>query len=96
MSSKGWVSNRIRLRRLTPDLETALEEGVFFPAVHGLNPESTPELNRLAREHRRFLADLDDLHDELATRKIAEITQALSEFIVVTAAHEGREVFVQV
>lgn len=73
------------------DAHFALEEGVFFPAAHGLHPESTPELNLLAREHRQALADLDHLRDDLATRSMPEIAQVLRDFSDVTAEHEARE-----
>ena len=77
--------------RAAIDAHFTLEEGVFFPAVHGLHPESTPELNLLAREHRQSLAVLDRLRDELTTRSMAEIAQVLRGFSDVTAEHEARE-----
>ena len=69
----------------------SLEDGVFFPAVHGLRPETARELNALAREHGEYLEALARLNDGLAatTLDIFESGyRALSQSI---AEHERRE-----
>jgi hemerythrin-like domain-containing protein len=97
IASERAAAARDCVERLRSAVEAhfSLEEGVFFPAVHGLHPESAPELNALTREHDDFLAALSQL-DELLARGAAPAAldafaakyRAFSETI---AEHERRE-----
>jgi hypothetical protein len=73
------------------DAHFSLEDGVFFPAVHGLHPDSAPELHALMREHADYLEDLSRFRDGLATgttEAFAKRYEALSQSF---ANHEYRE-----
>ena len=48
----------------------ALEEEVFFPALHGLQPEHERELDALSRDHEGFLAELAGLGERLADDRL--------------------------
>jgi len=73
----------------------SLEEGVFFPAVRGLHPESAPELNALEREHGDFLAALAQLDARLADGAAPAALDAFAAehraFSETIAEHERRE-----
>lgn len=62
-----------------------LEEGVSFPALHGLAPSAQSELEHLEREHHGFLGDLAGLLDgECSCDGVLHFGRALRE-------HEQRE-----
>jgi hypothetical protein len=72
------------------DAHFSLEEGVFFPALHGLHPERSRELEELGAEHRGFLAKLEGLAGEL-DRDLVGFGRGLKAIAGEFAAHESRE-----
>jgi nucleotide-binding universal stress UspA family protein len=69
----------------------SLEEGVFFPAIHGLHPEYREALDTLSREHVRFAAELRRMAEGLEFSGLARFTSAFEALVSSLAAHEGRE-----
>ncbi|HEY8153738.1 MAG TPA: hemerythrin domain-containing protein [Myxococcota bacterium] len=68
-----------------------LEQGVFFPALHGLSPSRTQELEALEREHAGFLAELQRVREEME-RAPAEVSgRAFARFLDGLGGHERRE-----
>ena len=67
-----------------------LEEEVVFPAFHGLDPATLPEIEQLERDHGRFLDRLDSLlaREPGATALASADLKGLRERL---AAHELRE-----
>ena len=67
-----------------------LEEKVLFPALHGLDPATLPEIEQLERDHGRFLDGLGGLLGrELSESRLAPAhLKGLRERL---AAHELRE-----
>ena len=47
------------------DAHFALEDDVFFPALHGLHPDYTEALEALSGEHARFVEELRRMGEEL-------------------------------
>jgi hypothetical protein len=77
--------------RAALDEHFALEEGVFFPALHGLHRECEVALRGLAREHEQLLADLDRLRDRLDSGDIARSKPLLDALGTALGDHERRE-----
>ena len=73
------------------DAHFSLEEGVFFPAIHGLHPQSESLLSALVSEHAVQRADLERLRAALGARPLAEFVADYRAFAAVTAEHEARE-----
>lgn len=69
----------------------ALEDDVFFPALHGLHPEHGAELQKLCDEHRSFSKDLEDLADRLNNLHVETFTSGLRNFVTRLALYESRE-----
>jgi hypothetical protein len=69
----------------------AIEDDVFFPALHGLHPELGAELQKLCDEHRSFSKDLEDLADRLDNLHLKTFNSGLHSFIARLALHEWRE-----
>ena len=44
------------------EAHTSLEDGFYFPALHGLHPEIEPRLAVFAREHAGFRAKIGRAH----------------------------------
>jgi iron-sulfur cluster repair protein YtfE (RIC family) len=68
-----------------------LEDAVIFPAFHGLAQRSAHDLNALAREHQRYLVELERLRAQLGTTALAKITGAYRAFSATVGDHEQRE-----
>jgi iron-sulfur cluster repair protein YtfE (RIC family) len=68
-----------------------LEQAVFFPALHGLSPSRTQELEALEREHGGFLAELQRVRDEIATAPADASAGAFARFLTGLGGHEQRE-----
>jgi hypothetical protein len=77
--------------RAALDEHFALEEGVFFPALHGLHRECELALRGLAREHEQLLADLARLRDRLVSGDIDRSKPLLDAFGAAIGDHERRE-----
>jgi len=73
------------------DAHFSLEEGVFFPALHGLHPQSVRELEGLVSEHRAHRAEIDRLREALASRPLSEFVADYRAFADLTGEHEARE-----
>jgi hypothetical protein len=69
----------------------ALENETFFPALHGLRPESTRDLDRLGREHGTLLSRLERIEETLATGALRSSVDAIQAFNTALAQHEQRE-----
>ncbi len=69
----------------------SLEDDIFYPALHGLHPETGRELNALMREHADYLEELARLREELATDTLGAFAERFEAFSQSIAAHECRE-----
>jgi iron-sulfur cluster repair protein YtfE (RIC family) len=81
------------LRRFSAamDAHFALEDGVFFPAIHGLHPEQRAELEELSRQHQNFGVELERLHQALEEGALERFRTAFYELGEGLAEHERRE-----
>jgi hypothetical protein len=68
-----------------------LEDGVFFPALHGLHPEEGEMLELLSGEHVGMLAELQRLAPLVEAQALDGFGAAFSSFRAGLASHEGRE-----
>ena len=68
-----------------------LEQTVFFPALHGLSPSRTQELEALEREHAGFLAELRRVREELEKAPAEASGRAFAQLLDGLAGHEQRE-----
>ncbi len=68
-----------------------LEQGFFFPALHGLSPSRSADLEALEREHASLLADLRRLGERLDQVPAAASQEALAHWCAVLVDHEKRE-----
>jgi iron-sulfur cluster repair protein YtfE (RIC family) len=69
----------------------ALEDGVFFPALHGLHPEQRNELEELSQQHQNFGLELDRLRQSLEEGSLERFATAFYELLKGLALHEQRE-----
>ena len=69
----------------------SLEDDVFFPAFHGLYPETARELNALMREHVDCLDEFVRLRTDLAPDTLAAFAKEYRAFSRSIAEHESRE-----
>ena len=69
----------------------ALEEEVFFPALHGLQPEHGHELNALSREHEGFLVQLAALGERLVEKHLEGFERVFRDLVSELDLHERRE-----
>jgi hypothetical protein len=68
-----------------------LEEGVFFPALHGLHPEEREGLESLGREHQGLLAGLQRIAPLVEAPGLERFDAAFEAFGGEMADHEKRE-----
>jgi hypothetical protein len=68
-----------------------LEDGVFFPALHGLHPEQRGDLEDLSREHVDLLGELRRLAALAETPGTGPFGAAFAAFGDAFARHERRE-----
>jgi iron-sulfur cluster repair protein YtfE (RIC family) len=68
-----------------------LEDAVIFPAFHGLAQRGADELNKLVREHRRYLAEFEHMRAMLDTAALANFAAAYRTLTTGLGAHEQRE-----
>lgn len=73
------------------DAHMALEDELYFPALHGLEPQLEAELVGLAADHRRFRTELGRLERSFDAAQLGEAQGALHDFAEGFAAHEQRE-----
>ncbi|HZO09544.1 MAG TPA: hemerythrin domain-containing protein [Myxococcota bacterium] len=69
----------------------ALEDGVFFPALHGLHPERSGELEPIGAEHAGLLDALRRLGERLGPEATAAFAEGFESLRAALAAHERRE-----
>jgi Hemerythrin HHE cation binding domain len=70
---------------------TDLEDGFYFPALHGLRAELAPTLDRFSAEHRSFRESFDQLEAHLDASDLAGLGGRLEGFAAELADHEARE-----
>ena len=68
-----------------------LEQGFFFPALHGLSPSRSAELEALEREHAGFLAELRALGARIEKVSADASREALAQWVAHLRDHESRE-----
>lgn len=73
------------------DAHFSLEEEFFFPALHGLRPDSARDLDVLIREHARFLSQVAEIGKLLRGAQLDRGGEALDVFAAALGAHERRE-----
>ncbi len=93
LESGARADARPALERFTLALAAhfELEQSVLFPALHGLSPARTPELEALEAEHARFLAELRRVAAELATAPADASERELLQCLADLRDHEQRE-----
>ena len=69
----------------------ALEDGLYFPALRGLQPALGPDLEALCDEHQRLREDLAGVARLVDTGVCAECARPLDRLAGDIAEHEGRE-----
>jgi hypothetical protein len=69
----------------------ALEDDVFFPALHGLHPEQGEALERLGRDHDDLLDELVRLGSLLDRETFAVFGAGFESLRAAFASHEKRE-----
>ena len=69
----------------------SLEEDVLFPALHGLHPSRSPELEGLEAEHGAFAARLGALAELLASATLTEFGVGFERLTGEMTEHETRE-----
>jgi len=68
-----------------------LEEGVFFPALHGLRPAEAAGLEALGREHGDLLAALQRIAPLLEAAPLERVGAEFEALRRALGAHEQRE-----
>jgi iron-sulfur cluster repair protein YtfE (RIC family) len=69
----------------------ALEDGVFFPALHGLHPEQRNELEELSQQHQNFGLELESLRQSIEEGALDRFATAFYELVKGLVMHEQRE-----
>lgn len=77
--------------RAAMDAHFALEEGVFFPALHGLHPEQRSELEELSLQHQSFGAEIRRMAELLDDDSLERFASAFHELVEGLIMHERRE-----
>jgi hypothetical protein len=73
------------------DAHFSLEDGVFFPALHGLHPERRGDLEALSRAHRSFEAQIERLHGSLEAADLDAFGRGFQVLIADMGRHEAQE-----
>jgi chromosome segregation ATPase len=68
-----------------------LEQSVIFPALHGLAPGKTQELEAIEREHAGFLAALHRIQAAIETAPAESFARAFEHCLSDLRSHEQRE-----
>lgn len=90
-AADGEVLTRFDGYRDAMDAHFDLELQVFFPALHGLRPDSSRELGALGVEHERLRAELAALRADLAGGLRGGCCSGLEAFVRKLGEHEARE-----
>ena len=77
--------------RAAMEAHFALEDGVFFPALHGLHPEQRDELEELSRQHQNFGVEMERLRQSLEEGSLEHFGMAFHELLKGMGLHEQRE-----
>jgi len=77
--------------RAAMEAHFALEDGVFFPALHGLHPEQRSELEELSRQHQNFGVDIGHMSRWLEEDSLERFASAFHELLAGLSVHERRE-----
>jgi iron-sulfur cluster repair protein YtfE (RIC family) len=92
--ARGGASDaEAALDRLQSAMEAhfALEDEVFFPALHGLRPEFAEALETLSREHAEFAAGLRRMIADLQASGVEALQNGFEAYTRALVDHEGRE-----
>lgn len=73
------------------DAHMTIEEDIYFPALHGLRPDSAPALTRLVAEHEALRMALDVAKQALKRDEKVEALRAFEALIARVNEHELRE-----
>ncbi len=73
------------------DAHFSLEDGFYFPAVHGMHPQLQAQLSALSEEHAGFRAELEALGPVLEGGAFEDAGRRLEALAERLAAHEERE-----
>jgi hypothetical protein len=84
---------RVAFQRFADALDAhfSLEDGLYFPALHGLRPELGEPLAELAREHVRLREEVAGVQECLDRDDLDAAGSALDRLISDLARHEGVE-----
>jgi heme oxygenase len=87
------ADGRHALERFTAALAAhfELEQSVFFPALHGLAPSRTHELEALEREHAGFLSELRRVLAQIEAASAGASEREFRECLERLRGHEKRE-----
>ncbi len=87
------ASAQLSFARFADALEAhfALEEQVYFPALHGRGGASAPELAELVREHDALRGALEEIHSALRARDLPACDAAIGAWLPRLVLHERRE-----
>lgn len=93
LERSSLVAARQAYMRFNDALEAhvTLEDRVFFPALHGLDPSIAEELAQLAEEHHEMRQALDELADLLAVGSVEAFSEGFHRLAHVVSDHELRE-----
>jgi len=69
----------------------AMEDDVFFPALHGLRPELESELTALVQQHHALRAQLVRVQELFDAERIGDGGRVLDAMVDVLIEHETRE-----
>ena len=69
----------------------SLEDGFYFPAVHGMRPELGAELDQLSSAHESFRRQIQELSPLFEAGELARCEPLFDQLIIELARHEGQE-----
>jgi hypothetical protein len=73
------------------DAHTSLEDGFYFPALHGLLPALVTRLAVFCEDHARFRGVLDEVERAFGREDLGWAATALESLVSDIAEHERRE-----
>ena len=69
----------------------AMEDEIFFPALHGLRPELEPELTALVQQHHAMRAQIAEVQALFDAERVADGGGVLDALADALSQHEERE-----